>query len=105
MEQEKGLMTEKRVDGLSWYISTESFNSIINGLTAHYNRELLNLKGERRTEDYQLHCRKMLHELRNINDDLSITNSLEKMEWYIDKYGPLLKHINTTEQKATSTSK
>lgn len=96
MEHEKVLMTEERIDGLSWYVSTESFISIINGLTAHYNMELLNLKGERHTEDYQLHCRKMLHELQEASNDSSITDNLDRMDTFINKYGPLLKNINIT---------
>lgn len=98
MEQEKIAIPENRVDGLSWYVSTESFNGMINGLSAHYHSELLNLKGERHTEDYRLHCRKMLHELKNVSDDLSITDSLEKMEWHIEKYGPLIRHMNGNQK-------
>jgi hypothetical protein len=101
METEKTIGTENmepytavgQIDGLSWYVAPEAFSSLLNGLAAHYNRELLNLREERQTEDYRLHCRKMLHELKLVDGDLSITDSLEKMERYIERYSPIMKGI------------
>ncbi len=94
MEEKLSLASDEKIDGLSWYVATESFNSIINGLIAHYNVELTNIREERQTESYRLHCMKMLHEIGGINQDLSIFDSLEKMDYFIDKYGPLLKKLN-----------
>lgn len=90
----KKIEKKDNVDGLSWYVATETFSSIMNSLIAHYNRELLNVRELQQTEEYKLLCKRMLHELHQINKDSSITDSLDKMNEYIGKYGPMIKKIN-----------
>lgn len=91
---EKQVENKENVDGLSWYVAIETFNNIINSMIAHYNRDLLNIREQQQTEEYKLHCKKMLLELHVINKDLTITENLDKMNEYIAKYGPMMKQIN-----------
>lgn len=84
----------KSIGGFEWYGKTESLNSIIHSLIAHYNLEELNLSKKRQTDEYKKHCRKMIDELHDVKENIAIWKSLPLMEENINKYSPLLKKIN-----------
>ena len=86
----------KSIGGFEWFSKTESLNSIIHSLIAHYSLEELNLSNKRQTDAYKKHCRDMIKELHSVNSDFAIWESLELMKENIDKYGPLLKKVHAT---------
>ncbi len=86
----------KSIGGFEWYGKTESLNSIIHSLIAHYILEKSNLSNARQTEEYKKHCRDMIRELKAVNGNFAIWKSLDLMQENIDKYGPLLKKVYAT---------
>ena len=79
-----------------WYEQTENLNTILNSLIAHYSTEEMNLLNKRQTDEYKQHCNKMKEELREVNSNPAVWESLDLIKKYIAKYSPLLKKINTT---------
>ena len=83
-------------DGLDLYEPTESLKSILDSLIAHYSAEQMNLLNKRQTDEYKQHCNKMKEELREVNSNPAVWDSLDLIKKYIAKYSSLLKKINTT---------
>ena len=81
--------------GLDWYEQTENLKSILNTLIAHYSTEQLNLSNRRQTDEYKQHCNKIKEELREVNNNPAVWNSLDLIKKYVAKYSPLIKKINT----------
>lgn len=86
----------KSIGGFQWYGKTESLNSIIHSLIAHYSLEKLNLSNARQTDEYKKHCRDIIKELKAVNSNFPIWDSLELMKENIDKYGALLRKVHAT---------
>ena len=81
--------------GLEWYEQIENLKSILDSLIAHYSAEQMNLLNKRQTDEYKQHCNKMKEELREVNSNPAIWDSLDLIKKCIAKCSPLLKKINT----------
>ena len=90
--------TQNITGGLEWYEQTESLNSTLNSLIAHYSVEQMNLLNNRQTDEYKQHCNKMKEELLKVTSNPAVWESLELMKENIKKYSPLIKKINATAE-------
>ncbi|MEA5461627.1 hypothetical protein VB796_21345 [Arcicella sp. LKC2W] len=76
------------------YALTESSNSILYGLKAHYaieaNRD--ESSSEKRNENQQ-----KLDEISQLTQHIYLHNTPEKLQAIINQYGPILKKINAYE--------
>ncbi len=82
------------VNSMDWFEYTESLNSILNRLIAHYNVELMNLLKKEQTPEYREYCTNMLAEVSLLNRDTEIWQDLSLMKFYIEQYSPLTRKIN-----------
>ena len=88
-------MNSNLPSGMDWFEKTESLNSILNSLVAHYSVEEMNLLNKPQTDEYVKNCGIMKEEVKKVMNNIDVWESLELMEQNIDKYGPILKKINT----------
>lgn len=86
--------TVKAPGGMEWFAATESLNSILNNLIAHFNVAIMNLTKADQSDDYKDYCTRMLFEVRSVNKNLEVWKSLELMNRNIDKYGVLAREFN-----------
>lgn len=83
------------VSGMEWFEKTESLNSILNSLVAHYSVEGTNLLKKPQTKEYIKNCGIRKAEIKKLLRNNDVWDSLELMEQNIEKYSPILKQINS----------
>lgn len=85
----------EQITGLDWYAKRESANSILNGLYAYYNCEIMELEDSGSPNPEKLaELEKMETEIFQLLKNPQTFEGIQAMDFIIETYGPVIKAVN-----------